>query len=184
MRLNRLRVSLSAVAGASALFGATAFVPASAPAVSAAAPAAVRASAAAGRDCRTVEGLVERTTQAYPVGTAAQPMQNAGDAVSYYDEIRDADGAVVGHAVGYVTVRERRASDGHLIVFYDESVQLPGGILHDSGVVDETAVEGGAWARFKAVGTAGGFRGKRGTREWKLDPAAQLTAFARVVLCG
>jgi hypothetical protein len=135
--------------------------------------------------CEVITGLTEKTVQSNFVGKSAQaPMTSPGDALSYYDDIENAAGAIVGHAAGYVTTTYVRPSDGHVFVFYDESVQLPQGILHDSGTVDESAVNGGAWARFAATGTAGAFLGQSGTREWQLVAGATApTATVRIELC-
>jgi hypothetical protein len=135
--------------------------------------------------CVVITGLTEKTVQSNFAGESTQaPMTNPGDAISYYDDIENAAGVTIGHAVGYVTTTYVRPSDGHVFVFYDESVQLPQGILHDSGTVDESAVNTGAWARFAATGTAGTFLGKSGTREWQLVAgAAAPTATVRIELC-
>jgi hypothetical protein len=135
------------------------------------------------RACDVVEGYREKTVQSHFIRSDASS-KVPGDAVVYYDEIYDAVGRAVGHAVGYATITDLRASDGHEIVYYSESLQLPGGILRDSGTIDATAVHGGSWARFPATGTAGGYLGKKGVRQWKIISVDDLLVELRVVLCA
>jgi hypothetical protein len=132
--------------------------------------------------CDVVTGYREKTVQSLVLGsaTSAEP----GNAVVYQDEIYDASGATVGRAVGYATIVEVRASDGHEFVYYAESLRLPGGMLRDSGTIDATVVhQGGGWARFPAVGTAGTYLGRKGVREWRIISVGELLVELRVVMC-
>lgn len=132
--------------------------------------------------CDVVAGYQEKTVHSYVIGSASS--KEPGDAVAYHDEIYDASGATVGQVAGYATITDVRAFDGHEIVYYAESLQLPAGVVRDSGTIDATAVHQGTWARFPAVGTAGAYLGKKGVREWRIISIDDLLVELRVVMCG
>jgi hypothetical protein len=63
-----------------------------------------------------------------------------------------------------------RPSDGHLIGYYTEDLNLVGGFVRTYGLVDVTAEYVlHEQATLTAVGNSGRFAGLTGTRQWKLD---------------
>ncbi len=130
-----------------------------------------------------IENLTETPVKYF--STSTPPMRDVGDAAVYYDEIFDAAGKVVGHTVGYAIVHERRESDGHLVVSYDETLRIEGGTLHATGTFDRDVLLNGGKGRLHLVGTSGRFLGRAGIREWWLTaPLPNETVALRMILCG
>jgi hypothetical protein len=143
----------------------------------------------AGHECQNyLDGWTEQTMQFYATGPAnPYPVQEVGDALIYHDNVYDENDQEVGHAVGYVTVTSKRASDGHLISSYNHTVELPDGDLTGTGVVDRTAMFQGATAVFHVHGTSGAYAGKYGTYSWKLvqvPPDFDTRVALTLTLCG
>jgi hypothetical protein len=142
--------------------------------------------------CVTVKGVREQTVKYSTIGASTtDPMRKVGDTAVYYDVIYDQSGAVIGDAVGWVTIVEIRKSDGHLLTDYREAVHLPQGTLTDVGIrQDRTGMIAGKWVNFIATGTSGDFAGKNGYRRWRLlpplsdPPVASQLAGVEIVLCG
>jgi hypothetical protein len=102
----------------------------------------------------------------------------------YKNNITDSAGNQVGTVSGYSVELYYRQSDHHLMAYYEETVTLPQGEIHDSGIVDFTELASGAWVKFKAVGTSGELLGKVGYREWRLigKPGAHVVE-VKMSLC-
>lgn len=143
----------------------------------------------AGGGCQTyLQGWTEQTMQFFATGPQnPYPAQQVGDALIYNDNVYDENDQKVGHAVGYVSVFEKRESDGHLLSRYDHTVELPDGDLTGTGLVDRTAMFGGATAVFDVHGTSGAYAGKYGTYSWKLvqvPPDFDTRVSLTLTLCG
>jgi hypothetical protein len=162
-----------------AVLGATAVMVIGSSAVPAAAQQAPNAKG--GENC-TVQTFTEQTVNAHDIG-AAGPDETVGDGGTYYDDITDSAGQAAGNAIGYYTDIAQQASDGHLIAQYAETVHTTDGTFRDTGIIDRTAVFGGAWAVFHAVGVSGIYAHEHGIREWRVIDAATLTAEVRIDLC-
>jgi hypothetical protein len=137
------------------------------------------------RSCQTVLGWTEQTVKSSYIGPANPvPVQDVGSAAVYYDNIYNAAGMTIGHAVGYVEAIYKRPSDGHIFTRYHESIELPGGTLADSGTVDRTAMLAGAWVHFNLHGTSGKFLGASGSRAWQIiPPLSNSTVRLRMTFC-
>jgi len=119
-------------------------------------------------------GWTEKTACVHWIGPANPwPVADVGSAAIFYDDIFDADGAVVGHTVGYTEAIEKRASDGHVIVIYHEAVELPDGTLKATGTVDQSAIFEGKWIHLEMRGTSGKYLGAKGTRSYRALPPLQ-----------
>jgi Allene oxide cyclase barrel like domain len=121
-------------------------------------------------DCIYIgNGVTERTVNFYYVGSTPNPtpIQQVGDGLIYYDEIYDAAGQVIGHAIGYVSAVMQQ-SPGHLETEYHETVELPQGRLTTTGFIERQALFSGATLHLQAVGISGQFAGKYGYRDWAL----------------
>lgn len=143
-----------------------------------------------GRDCTVLGNLSEATIHYYYVGGGdGIPVHGVGSSLIYYDDIYNAQGAVIGHTVGFVSATYQRPSDGHLITQYYESVQLADGMFSDSGTVDRFAMFSGDPVNLAIVGTAGAYTGMTGTRQWWFpqpiqNPPPQTTRLkVRLTLC-
>ncbi|MFB7500733.1 hypothetical protein ACFC09_39685 [Streptomyces sp. NPDC056161] len=148
------------------------------------------ATAAAGTNCTVRDDLTEATTDYHYVGGAdGIPVHGVGSSLTYYDNIYDAHGAVVGHTVGFVSAIYKRPSDGHLMTQYYESVELGDGTFSASGIVDRYAMFGGAQVNLSIIGTSGSYIGQTGTRQWWFpqpiqNPPPQETRLKlRLTLC-
>lgn len=165
-----IRTSLVVILGAG-LVGAAAGVASSAHAGTAlpARTAHAASVASGGSGCVNIENLVERTVNYYYVGSTPNPtpIQQVGDSVIYYDDIYNASGGVIGHAIGYVTA-VYEDSPGHLVTEYHEAVELPQGRLTTTGYVDRQDLFTGATLHLQAVGLSGEFANKHGYRNWAL----------------
>lgn len=128
-----------------------------------------------------VENLTERTLRFEAVGSR-NPMMQVGDAATFYNNIYDADDNVVGDTVGILMAVSRNSSDGHIITEYTEAINLSGGTLRSSGVVDRNAVLNGAVMRFDVVGTSGRFLGMQGVRECQILPPYPPSGDSRVTV--
>jgi hypothetical protein len=150
------------------------------------APAAGAASGAGqGKDCVTVTSPAESSTHVDFIG-GFPPGQKTGDAYTYYDDITDDTGAVIGHTVGYSSVYYMRASDGHPMAQYEETVVLnDGSSLHTSAILDRKAIGEAQWVSLPAIGTTGIFKDKVGVRRWQLRPEVPGgTVRVVMTLCG
>ncbi|MEU4746617.1 hypothetical protein AB0G02_40015 [Actinosynnema sp. NPDC023658] len=129
----------------------------------------------------TVIEFTERTVDWKLVGSPVQEaMSRPGDAFTYYDEVYGDGGEVIGHVLGFVTVAEVRAPDGHVITDYEEAVELPDGTIRVSGRADRADMLAGGTVRFDAVGTSGAYTGLKGTREWYIEGPAGPDVVAHV----
>jgi hypothetical protein len=128
-----------------------------------------------------IEGITEKTVHYNYIGEQDPlPIQKVGDAITYFDEIYNADGETIGHAVGLVTATHL-APNGHLMTHYEDAVELPDGTLRSSGTVDRQEMLEGAHIHFAAIGTGGKFLGLTGLREWQLIlPATTMTVNMRI----
>lgn len=189
------RASLAVICGAGIIVGTAVTATSSAHAGAAQPTASARTGGAAVRtdgNCIFVgNGVTERTVNFYYVGSAPNPtpIQQVGDTVIYNDDIYDADGTVIGHAVGYVTAVYLQSA-GHLITEYHETVQLPQGRLTTTGVMERQAMIAGGTVHLQATGVSGEFAGKYGYRNWALQqpiPNPLTNAepvVVNIVMCG
>ena len=122
-----------------------------------------------------VENITERTVKFNYIGELQPlPVNKVGDALIYFDEIYDADGATIGHVVGMATATEV-LPNGHLMTHYEEAIELPDGTLRSSGDQDRQLMLAGELVRHEVVGTGGKYLGLTGTREWAVaSPVADL----------
>jgi hypothetical protein len=130
-----------------------------------------------------LEDMTEKTVQYSYIGKHDPlPIQQVGDAITYFDEIYNADGETIGRAVGLVTATHL-APNGHLMTHYEDAVELPEGTLRSSGAVDRQEMLEGACIKFAVVGTSGKFLGLSGLREWQLIlPVTTMTVNLRISL--
>lgn len=140
-------------------------------------------SASARQACEVVAQATEQTADSDYVGSYP-PIEKVGDGATYYDAIYGPSGTVKGHVVGYGVGTYVRPSDGHLMAHFEESMQLPGGTLRDTGTIDRNAMLSGAPVYLHAVGESGDYLGKSGYRELQVLSLANQTARMKVVLCG
>lgn len=120
------------------------------------------------------QGWTEKTVYIRYIGPANPfPGSEVGSAGVYYDDIYDEEGTVVGHTVGYAEAIEKRESDGHIIMTYYESIELPEGMLKATGTIDQTTIFAGEWIHLDLKGTSGKFLGMSGSRDWQAIPPFQ-----------
>jgi Allene oxide cyclase barrel like domain len=110
----------------------------------------------------------ERTLRFESVGSG-DPRMQPGDGATFYNEICDPAGTVVGHTVGMVVAVSRR-DDGAVLTEYTEVIQLPGGTLHSTATVDRGALLRAEPVTLEVVGIGGAFLGRKGTRECQVIP--------------
>lgn len=181
------------VLSATGLVAATALTAADAKPGPAAPAAAIRSASTTSShhaSCVSVS-YVEQTVRFDYIGSDPNPtpLQKVGDTVTYYDDIFDAEGRVIGHAVGYVT-GDYEPTPGHLITSYKETVQLPQGRLTTTGLMERQKMVVGDTVHLQAEGRSGAFAGKTGYRDWALQKPIQvpLTKDEKVdmsiLLCG
>lgn len=116
-----------------------------------------------------IQDLTEQTLRFETAGTRSPRMQ-PGDGATFYNEIYDSDDNVVGDTVGLVIALSVQPSDGHMITEYTEVINLLGGTLRSSGVVDRDALLTGVPIRLEVIGTSGKYLGRKGFRECRLLP--------------
>lgn len=130
-------------------------------------------------DSIVIQDITEQTLRFESVGTRSPRMQT-GDGATFYNEIYDSDDNVVGDTVGLVIAVSVQPSDGHILTEYTEAINLPGGTLRSSGVVDRDALLSGTPIRVDVVGTSGKYAGRKGFRECRLLPPYPPTQDSRV----
>lgn len=128
-----------------------------------------------------IEDLMEPTLRFESVGTH-DVMMEVGDGATFYNEIYDADGNVVGDTVGIVIAISRNPSDGHIITDYTEAINLLGGTLRTNGTADRNGFLSGEVICFDMVGTSGRFLGMKGIRECRILPPYPATADSKVAV--
>jgi hypothetical protein len=138
-------------------------------------------------DCTTIDDITEQTLDYHYTGvSSAIPVRNAGEGLTFYDEVYDNHNKVIGHALGMVLGVYTRPADGHLVAQYHEIVELPGGSISTSGLADRTGIFLGHPTHFAAVGVSGKYLGMKGYRSWWLTdfpPSLDSRATVKIVLC-
>lgn len=98
------------------------------------------------------------------------PGPGLGDHNTYDSVLTDAEGTVVGTLIGAGWKVLERSSDGHLMAFYQETINFAdGGQAQTCGWIDVRAIQEGRWQSLYAVGTRGRYMGLVGTRELRGD---------------
>jgi hypothetical protein len=130
-----------------------------------------------------IDNITERTVQLNFIGEQEPlPVQKVGDALNYFDEIYNADGETIGHAVGWV-LATHLAPNGHLMTHYEHAAELPDGTLRAGGTVDRQDMIEGRLIVCPAIGTGGKFLGLSGVVEWQLIlPNTTMTVNMRIRL--
>jgi hypothetical protein len=102
----------------------------------------------------------------------------------YLDPLWDASGNQVGQTAGEVEMLYTRASDGHLIEYIAETLQLPAGSLFSAGTYDRAGIEAADVMSAPIKGVSGAYLGMSGTWNWSLvSRSAPFPVQEKVTLC-
>jgi hypothetical protein len=190
MRLNSVKTRLvivvvAAVAACVALVTTEPNAVASAPHTRTLAPVRTDAgspvpSQTSGKGCIVYDNITEKIVKEWGFIPDSGPA--VGTVGSYIDNLYTPSGKVIGTAEGTGWIVHKNRSDGHLMSYYTETVNLPGGTIRDAGTIDFSAMMSGAHVSFTAVGTSGRFVGKEGLRIW-WGPVLRVLEHVKMVLC-
>jgi hypothetical protein len=128
----------------------------------------VTAPATAVEELIVLDNLTEQTIRFEAVGSG-DPMMQIGDGATFFNNIYDADDNIVGNTVGIVIATMKRP-DGNLVTEYTEVVQVPGGTLRSSALINRSQFFMGSTIQLEVTGMSGRFAGMRGIRECQLQP--------------
>ncbi len=76
----------------------------------------------------------------------------------------------------------RKANDD-LVAYYREQINLGGGTLYDSTVMDFTRMGEGNWEHFQITGVSGKYKGMFGERNMQILNRGQRTVTLKLHLC-
>lgn len=130
--------------------------------------------------CLVMENLTETVVDMnYQDVPPAGP--SVGDVGVFKDHLTDSRGRLIATEEGVGYDAEVRASDGHLLGWYSETITLKGGTLRTFGQVDINAMLSGSTASIHVVGVGGRYFAMTGIREW--DVLSQQLATSKITLC-
>jgi hypothetical protein len=133
-----------------------------------------------GKGCIVYNNITEKIVQEY--GTMPTSGPAVGTIGNYRDRLYDSAGNVIGTATGTGWIVHKNPVDGHLMSYYSETVNLPGGQIRDAGIIDFSAMMAGARVSFPAVGISGRYLGMVGSRIW-WGPVLHVSEHVEMVLC-
>lgn len=111
---------------------------------------------------------IEKVTKADTNSTEPPEKWGAGFMTTYWCDIFDRADELIGTSVGTMIILKKRQSDGHLIEYISEQIQLKDGTFAAAGIVDRSDVFAQNWAGYPITGTSGRYLGMTGMRRWKI----------------
>jgi len=111
---------------------------------------------------------IEKVTIAHTNSTEAPETWGPGFMTTYWCDVFDTSNNLIGTSVGTMIILYKRPSDGHLIEYISEQIQLKDGAFHAAGYVDRSDVFAQDWCGYPAVGISGRYEGMTGYRKWRI----------------
>ncbi|GCB53267.1 hypothetical protein [Streptomyces sp. NL15-2K] len=135
---------------------------------------------AAPAEPQIVVEVVEKITKSELNVTTPPNTWGPGTMATYWCDVFDADGKVVGTTVGSMVILYQDPETGHFIEQVSEQISLPDGTIAASGLVDRTEVLQQKWLGYRAEGTSGRYLGMTGSRNFRItsltDPSFPIDA--------
>jgi hypothetical protein len=111
---------------------------------------------------------IEKVTRAHTNTTEPPEKWGPGFMSTYWCDIFNRQDELIGTSVSTMIILYERPSDGHMIEYISEQVQLKDGCFAAVGTVDRSDVFAQNWAGYPAVGLSGRYAGMTGHRKWKI----------------
>jgi hypothetical protein len=145
-------------------------------------PGSAAAATESRQACVQIDDLDE-VTVARTHDDAAPEGLSVGDIGTYTNEMRDADGNLVGTVYGRVEMVYQNPVNGHVIGKYTEDIEFTnGGEVSTIGLGDINDMLEGGSVYVALEGTAGEYEGYRGYRQW--DFQTRELVIAHFTMCG
>jgi hypothetical protein len=112
---------------------------------------------------------IERVTQAHTNSTETPEKWGPGFMTTYWTDVFNTDNERIGTSIGAMIILYKRPSDGHLIEYIVEQIQLKDGSLASEAYLDRTDVLAQNICEQSLWGTSGRYAGMRGTRKYRIE---------------
>jgi hypothetical protein len=115
---------------------------------------------------------IEKVTQAHTNSTESPEKWGPGFMTTYWCDVFNEDEELIGTSIGTMIILYRRPSDGHLIEYCSEQIQLKDGAFAAAGFIDREDVLSQRWISYPVVGTGGRYKGMTGNRRYRINKLA------------
>ena len=99
-------------------------------------------------------------------------MWGPGFMTTYWCDVFNTDEELIGTSIGTMIILYRRPSDGHLIEYCSEQIQLKDGSFAAGGFIDRNDVLSQNWISYPVIGTGGRYKGMTGNRKYRINKLA------------
>jgi hypothetical protein len=112
---------------------------------------------------------IERVTQAHTNSQETPDKWGPGFMTTYWTDVFNTDNELIGTSIGTMIILYERPSDGHLIEYICEQIQLKDGCLASEAYLDRTDVLEQNVCEQTLWGTSGRYAGMKGSRKYRIE---------------
>jgi hypothetical protein len=112
---------------------------------------------------------IERVTQAHTNSKETPDKWGPGFMTTYWTDVFNTDNELIGNSIGTMIILYKRPSDGHLIEYISEQIQLKDGVLASEAYLDRTDVLEQNVCEQSLRGVSGRYTGMTGSRKYRIE---------------